>query len=300
MSANKKSQNKLLNSRIVTNSTLVLFVSLFLLLQSNIASAGNYELEIAQRLTNNQDAIRAKAQSLTVEGLKLSKQGTPKSLKQAINKWERALELWRKLNENKKTLILITERIGHTYRSLGDKQQALKYYSQVLVLKRKVRDEPGEALTLYSIASIYYSSGEMQQTLKFYKQALLIMQKVNDKSAQATTLNSIGAVYDDLGDKQQALKFFNQALPLRREVKDKNGEALTLNRIGSVYDGLGDKQQALKYYSQALSIVRKIGAKRSQAINLNNIGKIHDDLGDKQQALHYYNRGLTINQENKG
>ncbi|MDJ0775677.1 MAG: hypothetical protein QNJ49_20005 [Mastigocoleus sp. MO_167.B18] len=81
MKANKKYQNKLLHSRIVTNSTFVLFISLFLLSQSNIASAGNYELEIAQQsVTNNQDATRAKAQRLTVEGLKLSEQGTPESL----------------------------------------------------------------------------------------------------------------------------------------------------------------------------------------------------------------------------
>ena len=96
MKANKKYQNKPLHHWMVTNITFVLFVSLFLLLQSNIASAGNYELEIAQRslractsclsqragrsLTNNQDAIRAKAQRLTVEGLKLSEQGTPESL----------------------------------------------------------------------------------------------------------------------------------------------------------------------------------------------------------------------------
>ncbi|MDJ0697239.1 CHAT domain-containing tetratricopeptide repeat protein [Mastigocoleus sp. MO_188.B34] len=298
MKANKKYQNKLLHSRIVTNSTFVLFISLFLLSQSNIASAGNYELEIAQQsVTNNQDATRAKAQRLTVEGLKLFEQGTPESLKQAINKWERALELWQKLGEDKKTLIIITGSIGHAYRSLGDKQQALKYYNQVLLLQREIADEPGEALTLYSIASIYYSSGKMQQALNFYNQALLIMQKVNDKSAQATTLNSIGAVYDDLGDKQQALKFFNQALPLRREVKDKNGEALTLNRIGSVYDDLGDKQQALDYYNRALTINQEIKDKEGEAITLNNIGAVYFSLGDKQKALKFYNQALPLRRE---
>ncbi|MDJ0773508.1 MAG: CHAT domain-containing protein [Mastigocoleus sp. MO_167.B18] len=343
MRANKKSQNKPLHHWMKSSSTLVLFASLFLLSQSNIASAGNYELEIAQQspralrpLTNNQDAIRAKAQRLTIEGLKLSEQGTAESLKQAINKWEKALELWRELGE-KKAQAFIMLGIGRTYSNLGDKQKALKFYNQALPLSREVSYKSGETKILNNIGKVYHDLGYKQQALKFYNQALPLRREVEDKSGEAITLNNIGKVYDDLGDKQQALKFLNQALSLfekieykfgeartlnnigkayfdlgdkqqafkflnqalllRREVEDKNGEAETLSNIGSFYSSLGDKEQALNFYNQALSLLKEVQDKSSEATILNNIAGVYDDLGEKQQALKFYNKALLLSRE---
>jgi CHAT domain-containing protein/Flp pilus assembly protein TadD len=273
---------------------LIALLSVVLVSESVGARATLAQLQIAQQPTTTQpDATRAEAEKLTNEGLQLFQQGNAESLVAARKKWEAALILWQKLDDKKwqaKTL----NNIGRVYDSLGDKQQALKFYNQSLPLSIEVRDKSQQARTLNNIGLVYFSLGDKQQALKFYKQSLSLMIEVGNKSQQATTLNNIGVVYDSLGDKQQALKFYNQSLPLSIEVGDKSQQARTLNNIGLVYGSLGDKQQALKFYNQSLPLSIEVRDKSQQARTLNNIGRVYDSLGDKQQALKFYNQSLSL------
>jgi tetratricopeptide (TPR) repeat protein len=50
--------------------------------------------------------------------------------------------------------------IGLIYDNLGEKQQALKYYDQSLVMSRNRGDKRGEATTLNNMASIYFQEGD--------------------------------------------------------------------------------------------------------------------------------------------
>ncbi|MEM1393497.1 MAG: hypothetical protein AAGG00_09415 [Cyanobacteria bacterium P01_H01_bin.150] len=61
----------------MTKRVVVLFISLFLLSESNAVSAGNYGLKIVQKLeTTQQNNTRAEAEKLRKEGIQLFKQGT--------------------------------------------------------------------------------------------------------------------------------------------------------------------------------------------------------------------------------
>ncbi|NMG10897.1 hypothetical protein DP117_30110 [Brasilonema sp. UFV-L1] len=293
----------------------------------------NTGLIAQQPETNSQQSTRAAAQKAFDEGFAFFKEGSAESLRQAIKKYEIALQLWQKvgdkenqaltslvigkvysdLGENQKALqyynralplyravsdrggeALTLNTIGLVYSNLGEKQKALEYYNQALPLFRAVGDRRGEATTLRGIGRVYDTLGENQKALAFYNQALPLYRAVGDRGGEATTLNNIGLVYSDLGEKQKALEFYNQALPLRRAVGDRGGEATTLNNIGAVYDALGEKQKALQYYNQALPLRRAVGDKSGEATTLNNIGYVYDTLGEKQKALEFYNQALPL------
>ncbi|MEH2350309.1 MAG: CHAT domain-containing protein, partial [Nostoc sp.] len=151
-----------------------------------------------------------------------------------------------------------------------------------------------EATTLDNIGSVYSSLGEKQEALKYYNQALPILRAVGNREVEATTLNNIGAVYDSLGEKQEALKYYNQALPIFRAVGDRGAEANTLNNIGLVYDSLGEKQEALKYYNQALPIFRAVGDREGEARILFNMAFLERDRGNLQQALTQIEAAIKI------
>ncbi|MEH1841455.1 MAG: CHAT domain-containing tetratricopeptide repeat protein [Nostoc sp.] len=318
----------------LTRYSLTLLLSAVLLSDTVSATLRSRGLQIAQQPgTTQQDATRAAAERVYEEGTQLYQQGTAKSLRQAIGKWQEALKFWQQVDDKRWegiTLLGISrvhyslgekqealkyynqalpifravgERtgegitllgIGRVHDSLGEKQEALKYYNQALPIFRAVGERTGEATTLLGIGSVYYSLGEKQEALKYYNQALPIARAVGNRGVEATTLNKIGKVYNDLGEKQEALKYFNQALPIARAVEDKEGEATTLNNIGSVYDSLGEKQEALKYFNQALPIARAVEDKEGEATSLNNIGGVYDSLGEKQEALKYFNQALLI------
>ncbi|QDL07274.1 hypothetical protein DP114_04570 [Brasilonema sennae CENA114] len=274
--------------------SLAVLMGVVLLSDSVEATFRSTNLQIAQQpVTNSQDATRAAAQKAFDEGLAFFKEGSAESLRQAIKKWEVALQLWQKVGDEAKQA-LTSLSIGRVYDTLGEKQKALEFYNQALPLFRAVGDRGGEATTLNNIGRVYDTLGEKQKALEFYNQALPLFRAVGDRGGEATTLNNIGRVYDTLGEKQKALEFYNQALPLFRAVGDRGGEATTLNNIGRVYDTLGEKQKALEFYNQALPLFRAVGDRGGEATTLNNIGGVYSALGEKQKALEFYNQALPL------
>ncbi|MBD2202383.1 CHAT domain-containing tetratricopeptide repeat protein [Calothrix sp. FACHB-168] len=273
--------------------TLTCLLSVVLLSESVGAKATFKQTQIAQQPTTTQDATRAAAQKAFEEGMALYKQGTAESLRQAREKWQEALILWRKAGDKEWQAITLLS-IGRVYSDLGEKQKALEYYNNALSLWRAVGDRSGEATTLNNIGLVYDDLGEKPKALEYYNKALPLRRAVGDRFGEATTLNNIGAVYNDLGEKQKALEYYNNALPLRRAVGDRSGEATTLNNIGLVYDDLGEKPKALEYYNKALPLRRAVGDRSGEATTLVSFGNVYSDLGEKQKALEYFNKALPL------
>ncbi|MBD2205124.1 CHAT domain-containing protein [Calothrix sp. FACHB-1219] len=273
--------------------TLTCLLSVVLLSESVGANATFKLTQIAQQPTTTQDATRAAAMKATEEGFALYQQGTAESLRQAREKWQEALILWRKAGDKAwEALTLVS--IGKVYDDLGEKHKALEYYNNVLPLIRAVGDRGGEATTLNNIGKVYADLGENQKALESYNNALPLRRAVGDRGGEATTLNNIGGVYADLGEKHKALEFYNNALLLWQAVGDRGGEATALNNIGQVYTALGENQKALEFYNNALPLKRVVGDRGGEATTLNNIGGVYDALGENQKALEFYNNALPV------
>jgi CHAT domain-containing protein/Tfp pilus assembly protein PilF len=258
------------------------------------ALAGHYRVSISPpRAPTNADRARISAERTFFEAVRLFQKGDVESLRDAIQRFDATLLLWRTARDDYENALTLNN-IGRVYEALGEKQKALDYYGQALPLERAVGDRSGEAATLNNIGLAYDALGEKQKALDYYDQALPLRSAVGDRSGEATTLNNIGLVYSTLGEKQKALDYYDQALPLERAVGDRSGEATTLNNVGAVYDQLGEKQKALDYYDQALPLRSAVGDRSGEATTLNNIGLVYDALGERQKALDYYNQALPL------
>ena len=78
---------------------------------------------LAQNNISTNEAKKAQAEKLYNEGGQLYKEGSKKSLEQAMRKWKQALLLYQKIKDRRgeaKTL----NNIGLVYSELGDKQKA--------------------------------------------------------------------------------------------------------------------------------------------------------------------------------
>ncbi|MBW4447149.1 MAG: tetratricopeptide repeat protein, partial [Spirirestis rafaelensis WJT71-NPBG6] len=283
-----------------TRRSLIFLLSAVLLSESVGATPRGSGLQIAQQpVTNSQDAILAAAKQVFIEGMKLYQQGTPESLRQAIEKWKAALPLSQQVNDKAGKFVeaVTLLAIGGAYSDLNDKQQALKYYNLSLPLWRAVNDNANESITLNSIATIYSVLGDKQKALNYYNLALPLSQQLPDKTQQAINLYSIGKVYSDLGDNQKALNYYNLALPLSQKLSNNRAESYIRNNIAGVYSVLGEKQKALDNFKLALLWSQKNDNKLEQAVTLSNIGTIYSGLGDNQQALNYYNEALPLSRQ---
>jgi CHAT domain-containing protein/tetratricopeptide (TPR) repeat protein len=258
------------------------------------AGAGRYEVKIAElRMATAQDQTRVMAETADSEGDLLERQGTAESLKNAIEKREKALRLFKAAGDRQGEGSTL-HRLGLTYFLLGENQKALGYYNQALSLRRDVGDRGGEGATLNGFGMVYNALGEKQKALDYFNQALPLIRSVGDRSGEGATLNGLGVVYSAMGENQKALDCFNQRLQLNRAVSDRNGEAAALNNLGNVYDEIGERQKALDHFNQSLAIRRSVGDRRGEAVTLHNIGLIYSALGENQKALDHYNQSLPL------
>ncbi|QLE40049.1 CHAT domain-containing protein [Nostoc sp. C052] len=283
---------------LLRGRTIILFTSILLFSESNVAAARQYPVNIAQ-MTQANDATRTAAETVYQEGKQLYQQGTAESLVKAIAKFEQALQLYRQGNtlNGQKLRSLEADTLSYIakiYSELGEKQKALSYYNQGLSLYRQMGDKKSEGVSLNNIGSVYYFLGENQKALSYYNQSLLLHRLIGNKSGIATTLNNVGKVYLELQENQKALSYFSQSLSLHQQAGDKRGIPTALNNIGIVYLNLGENQKALSYFSQSLSLYQQATDKRGIPTALNNIGKVYSNLGEHQKALDYYNQCLPL------
>ena len=301
------------------------------------AASGRYELKIEElRGARPQDRSRVAAERVFADGQLLRAQQTAESRRQAIQKYEESLPLWRaasdirgeaealskisevshELSENRTALergeqaLLLwravgdrsweagtLNRIGLAHWALNEYQKALEYFRQALPLDRATGNRSGEASTLHSIGIIYSTLSEYQKALEHYGQALSVWREIGNGGGEAVTLNNMGVVYNSLGEYQKALECYDLALPLRRATGNRRGEGYTLANIGDVYNSLGEYHKALQYYDSALSLSRAVGDRRLEGTVLNNIGKTYDALGDYQKAKEHYGQALALYRE---
>ncbi|MEK6324979.1 MAG: tetratricopeptide repeat protein [Acidobacteriota bacterium] len=269
----------------------LLVVTLLLICAPQGSSLGIVRTPLQQ--DPSQNTTKAAAENAFKQGQELRGQGSPASLRKAIEKYEEAVLLFRSIGDRRHESAALYN-VGLAYSALGEQQKAIESYNQALTIVKAMGDRDNEATTLHNIGLVYDSLGEKQKALDYYNQALRIRRALGDRRGGAMTLNTIGSLYNSLGERQKALDYYNQALLIARALEDRIGEATILTNIGPVYSAFGEKQKALEFYNQALPILRAAGNRRSEAETLNNIGGLYDSLGEKQKALDYYNQALVI------
>ena len=263
------------------------------------AKAGRYEARIdAIRVATEADRTRVAAERRGAEAEALL-QGDLASKRQALTKFEEALGLWRRLDDQSGMATALNA-LGDTHAMLNQHQLALENYLQAAPLWRALRDQAHEGAALHEIGARYDALNEREKALDFFNQALAIRRSTKNQRGEANALHSIGNVYLNSGETRKAIDYFTQALPVRRAARDSGGEALTLNNLGRAYFSLGEKKRALRLYEQALTVWRALGNRAQEAQTLNNIGAAYSDLGAQQQALDFYNRSLPLRRDPRG
>ena len=140
-------------------------------LKTNSSSPQPTPIIIAQNSSNSE------ADRLLNEGFILFQQGTAESLREALEKWQAARELYRAAGDRGGEATTLNN-IGFVYSDLGEKQTALDYYNQALPLSRAVEDRGGEANTLTNMASLQRSQGELTEALVNMEKAINLTEEL--------------------------------------------------------------------------------------------------------------------------
>src|SRR5262249_37324870 len=134
--------------------------------------AGKYEVKIEElREATRKDTDRIAAQTIFLDGFKLTSQGKAEPLREAAKKYERSLEEWRALGETHRAAVTLN-RLGELYYHLGERKRALECDLQELSFREAIGDRGMMAETLTSIGVAYISLGDYRKALAYLNQAL--------------------------------------------------------------------------------------------------------------------------------
>jgi eukaryotic-like serine/threonine-protein kinase len=222
------------------------------------------------------------------------KSGDPQSGLDYLN---RALSLAVQLdNQEEKAAIL--HAIGVAYKLLDRPQEALKNYQDSLVIKRKIGDKRGIAVSLNESAQVETDLGKFDAAFADYQEALRIRREIGDRRGESDTLMDLGTLYDDRGQTDKALDLYKQALQIQRDLGNEQRQASILDNVGSAYLSKGQYEDALAYYQQALTLQEKLKLSDDLAITVKNLAVTNAKLGQFDQALAQYLKALDLYRSN--
>jgi len=260
------------------------------------AWAGRYEIKIEKlKMATAEDKYHVVADIIFREAKQLEN-GPAKDKRKSIEKYQEAVELYRKAGTRKRIPNMLNN-MGMVYMSLGEPHKGMDRYNEALSICLELGDRNGEAITLTNIGTVYWSLGETQKALAKFSESLPISRAVGDRVGEAENINNMGVIYHVLGELHKALEKYDEALRISRAVGDRSGEGDTLHNIGHIYTNFGERQKALEIYNEALRISRIVDDRNGVAITLASVGLLYRELGEWEKALEKYSEALLLSRE---
>jgi CHAT domain-containing protein/Flp pilus assembly protein TadD len=176
-----------------------------------------------------------------------------------------------------------------------DFDEAFRYLSGALPLRRAVKDAQGVLYTLVALAGVHQARGEMAQASICLDQALDLSQSVGG-DGKAVVLSTMAQFHRYRGDLGDALERLDQARAHYHRTGDEFYEARALHHLGALYLDLGDLNQAERSYQQGLELVTGKNAE-GEAQFLNSLGWTMYLRNDPRAALSYLERALALSRE---
>jgi len=185
-------------------------------------------------------------------------------------------------------------KIGDTYFSLYDKENALIYYLESLDLFREINDNDMAMVVMEKIADLYASYGDYVKSLEYLEEIASNYDDLGDKKKLAEIFNKLGLVYDNKKEFNTAINYFLKSIDISKEIEDKRSLSIYLNNLGNTQYNMSDFQQAIKFYNMSADIKREIEFEDGLALTLYNLGNTHKSLKDYLKAIGYFDESLEI------
>lgn len=284
-------------------------------------------LELWQSLADNQGIARACAQ---VAVCYLAQSDLP----EATQNYERALQVWRDLNnvrEQARILVMlgfIEDRKGEWVNSIslltqaqdligetdepfrmgqiasgfadilnqsGLPENALIQYQRALDYYRQTPDTYDDAITVWAIGTTYYLLGNNPEALTHLQQALASLGPNNSDSALCNEY--LGRVYSSMGEFPTALPYLQSALDTFMRAINPREAARVLGLIGQIYQQQGKLELARQNYQRALVIFRKLSDRINQAAICYAFGRLELKNGNYNAAEDYLRQSIESTEE---
>jgi tetratricopeptide (TPR) repeat protein len=179
----------------------------------------------------------------------------------------------------------------------GEYERSLHYYSEALLLYKRLKDQKKEGMCIGSIANVFGLRGDLKTSIKYFNKNLAMCREMGDKRGIGSVLCNIGTIYYDRGEFDTALEYFKRFYSITVEIGDKKGYGVACNNIGVIYHLKGESDGAVPYYEKYLTLSEEMGYRRGVGGITVNLAVLYISRGDLDTALQYCRKSVRILKE---
>jgi serine phosphatase RsbU (regulator of sigma subunit)/tetratricopeptide (TPR) repeat protein len=187
---------------------------------------------------------------------------------------------------------------GTLFLRTSDYNQAKEYYSKVIEIRKKLKDEIGLSSVYSKIAVIEEILGNYSKALEMNLKVLKIYEKQNkDKVAIGTLYGNISVILYNMNYLDRSLEYNNKSFQLGKQLKNYQMIASAYGNYGSIYGKKKDTINSIKNYKLAIENFEKINNLNSIASCYNNLGNLYNNSHQYDTSFVYYEKSLNLRKD---
>ncbi len=247
----------------------------------------------------------------------------------AIDIYNKALEVTAFLPEEKAVKLGLLEDMAEVYRLIGDYEKSLKklysalntvsYFEDEQRIYRQIactwqeHGEYGKALGLLEKRLSFEEEatlerckllgrkgwslmqmGRYEDAMNTFEEEKEVAEEIKDEKEIAQAYHDMGSIAIRRGEFDNAVDNLEKAREIRQKTDDLKGLSKTLNNLSVIHTLKGDLDKALTEHERSLEIYKEMGDKTTIGKIHNNIGATYHEKGDLEKALHHLEIGYNI------
>ncbi len=262
----------------------MIFCSIFIAFTLNSCDSASTWLEIDGRISQDQDALIRKADSIFSVHRK--------DLLNAIPQFEEIISISKEKGYKSAAAIALYY-VGYSKTNTSDFQNAYDYLKEAYQFADP-KDDELRAMILNLMASNYARRFNLQTADSLLTIAEGYARNASSKGISAAIINTKANMAVNRGDFVAALDLYLEIAPLYEEMADSANLAIVYENIGLNYRSAANFDQAIKYLKKAILINNKTSENNRLATNFNNLGVILAESLQIDSAISSYYQSLYI------
>ncbi len=182
---------------------------------------------------------------------------------------------------------------GGVYRSLGNPELALKYFTESFHQLHKTHAyKVFEVIAAYGVPSIYMEMKSFEKAIPAFHLCLEISLKYNNANFEMLSYACLGDIYHQVGQDEKAMEFFQKGLTIGKTFNNQNFYSRMLSDLANYYFDKKDFDKSIQYNNEALAIRQELkifGGAITNILQLSKINMLKSNvdaaIGDLQKAL---------------
>ncbi len=177
--------------------------------------------------------------------------------------------------------------------------EARAHALQARVVARAAGDRPGEAESLYRLASLAHFSGDPEDAFGLAMEASEVADRCGATLVKSWATHLLGIIHYQASNFSEALEHCLRALDTYQDAIDGPGadRGNILNTIAAVYHSMGDNDRAIITYERALAAAEPFNRPQMIALILGNIARIRSSRSEYLAAVSMGRKAVEIARE---